>query len=159
MTPQKRATSAKETPSLNDMLAKDNETPVDAPVKSMPNDTDTEGNPRVETNSMPNVMAGRVHPTTDEAGNVTTNAVWEEQPDQNLGKLHPDVLPQAGPNHQAQTSRMTYVTEYAGVSENDDKGLVGPEFDPDNPDNGEPVSEYAPENEHDDKNIKKVDTE
>ena len=162
MPPAKKAATPAKTKSLSDYLndkEDDKATPVDEPVAQQvntedPNNVDVEGNPRVVTNTMPDSTAGKTTPYIGEDGQVTTNPVWQENPEHNLGMIHPDVLPQPGPQHQTQTSRMVYVTEFAGVNENDDKGF--PERDADEIRGEEEyTSEFAPENSNDDKNLKR----
>lgn len=161
MAPAKKAAAPAK--SLSEMLGNDkNEevtTPVDEPVVvDKPNDVDVEGNDRVETNILPDPMAGKTEPYVGDDGQVSTIPVWQENPEHNLGKVHPDVLPQPDPVHQAQTSKVVHVTQFAGVNVNDDKGF--PEQDPDEEQLDESsTSEFAPENKNDDKNLKRDEDE
>lgn len=161
MAPAKKAAAPAK--SLSEMLGSDENkevtTPVDEPVVvDDPNNVDVEGNDRVETNTMPDSMAGKSDPFIGEDGQVSTVPVWQENPEHNLGKVHPDVLPQPEPTHQTQTSRVIHVTQFAGVNVNDDKGFPERDSDEEYPD-GDSESEFAPENENDDKNIKRNEEE
>lgn len=49
---------------------------------------------------------------------------WEENPEHNLGKLHPDFVPSNNTTEKAEVVATVASTIYADEDENDDKGLV-----------------------------------
>lgn len=164
MTPPAKKT----VPSLKELQSKDTasdkaettepkETKVTTPtveeqVSDLPKDEGFDQS-HVGTNNPPDGYSGKTPPVVNESGNVATVPTWAENPDHNLGKLHPDMVKLPDPLHQSQTSKQVYVTEYAGVAELDDKGFPERETDETQEESGF-VSEFAPENKHDDKNLK-----
>jgi hypothetical protein len=106
------------------------------------------------TNTPPDSTAGKLDVVKQDNGQISVVPTWKENPDQNLGKLHPDMQNLPDPVHSATTSKQVFVTQYAGVAEQDDKGFPERSVEETYPD-GEESNVYAPENGNDDKNIKR----
>jgi hypothetical protein len=141
-------------------------TEVDSPRLSRDLDTQLSNLPEDEgfdqthslTNTPPDSTAGKLSVVKEDNGQISVVPTWKENPDHNLGKLHPDMQKLPDPVHSATTSKQVFVTQYAGPAERDDKGFPQRSVEETYPD-GEDSNEFAPENENDDKNIKRDDNE
>lgn len=130
MTPAKKATPAKETvPSLADLVGnKNDENPNSEEEETVMGQTENgepvignAGSPALEDSDNIYAKPIQVDPSKD---HVHT---WEENHDQNLATVHPDVIVTGQSSEQTRVSSTVFETVYAEPAELDDKGLVGPE--------------------------------